>query len=218
MSASFLASPPERPSIIEPGSEPRTLQELYGMMAPAWSAPGVGLGRFVPGEGRPHARPALRRRAAGRPGGYPGPSVRRPGRRALSTARSAEAGISRAETYVTNAVKRFHFTQRGKKRLHQKPSTDEIRRERWWLYREIELVAPRLVVALGGTALQALAGKVLPVTQLRGPVRFAGDRAGYITVHPSSLLRQPDPEARRRSYAAFLDDLRTAGELADALD
>ncbi len=216
MSASFLASPPERPSIIEPGSEPRTLQDLYGMMA-RMEAPGVGLGRFVPGEGRPHAallfvgeQPGDQEDIQGRP--FVGPAGQ------LLDRALGEAGISRAETYVTNAVKRFHFTQRGKKRLHQKPSTDEIRRERWWLYREIELVAPRLVVALGGTALQALAGKVLPVTQLRGPVRFAGDRAGYITVHPSSLLRQPDPEARRRSYAAFLDDLRTAGELADALD
>ena len=124
MSASFLAPPPERPSSIEPGDEPHTLQDLYAMMAKA-EAPGPGQGRFVPGEGRPHAallfvgeQPGDQEDVQGRP--FVGPAGQ------LLDRALDEAGISRAETYVTNAVKRFHFTQRGKKRLHQKPSTDEI--------------------------------------------------------------------------------------------
>lgn len=127
----------------------------------------------------------------------------------------AEAGVARGETYVTNAVKNFKFKPSGKRRIHQSPTAGEVKHYRWWLERELEFVAPRLVVALGATATLALAGKPLPITKNRGPARF-GEWPGFITVHPSYLLRLPDEAAKRDAYRAFVDDLRRAGELARA--
>jgi uracil-DNA glycosylase len=122
----------------------------------------------------------------------------------------AEAGIDRGASYLTNAVKHFKFEERGKRRIHQKPTAGEVSHYRWWLDRELEFVAPKLVVALGATAVLALTGKAVPITRARGPFRF--DRhdnrfQGFITVHPSYLLRLPD-EAKEEAYAAFVDDLR----------
>ena len=125
----------------------------------------------------------------------------------------AEAGIDRAQTYVTNAVKHFKFVQRGKRRLHQRPDAGEVAHYRWWLKQELDLVAPRLVVALGATAVLALAGKALPVNANRGPTTF-DNRRGYITVHPSYLLRIPDADGKEKATAAFLADLRRIRSLA----
>lgn len=124
----------------------------------------------------------------------------------------AAAGIDRGEVYVTNAVKHFKFVQRGKRRLHQRPTAGEVKHYRWWLKEEIGFVAPRLVVAMGATAVLALAGKALPVTSNRGETRF-DDRPGYITVHPSYLLRLPDEAAKRQEWAAFLSDMRRIREI-----
>ena len=126
-----------------------------------------------------------------------------------------EAGIDRAQSYVTNAVKHFKFVQRGKRRLHQKPTAGEVTHYRWWLKRELDLVAPRLVVALGATAVLALAGKTLPVTANRGPTSFE-NRRGYITVHPSYLLRIPDEAEKQAAYPAFRGDLERIRALAGA--
>lgn len=130
----------------------------------------------------------------------------------------AEAGIDRSKAYVTNAVKHFKYVQRGKRRLHQRPTAGEVKHYRWWLATELDLVGPRLVVALGATAALALAGRSLPITTNRGPTRFEGGagngRAGYITVHPSYLLRLPDAAERDRAYAAFREDLGRIGALA----
>ncbi|HXU99823.1 MAG TPA: UdgX family uracil-DNA binding protein [Caulobacteraceae bacterium] len=126
----------------------------------------------------------------------------------------AEAGIARGEAYVTNAVKNFKYRREGKRRIHQKPTTGEIRHYRWWLERELEFVHPLLVVTLGSTATEALAGKAIPVMKNRGPTdRFALWR-GFITVHPSSLLRQPDGAARAEAFVAFVRDLEWAHALA----
>uniref|UniRef100_UPI0035CB4CB6 UdgX family uracil-DNA binding protein n=1 Tax=uncultured Methylobacterium sp. TaxID=157278 RepID=UPI0035CB4CB6 len=126
-----------------------------------------------------------------------------------------EAGIDRAASYLTNAVKHFKFEERGRRRIHQKPTAGEVSHYRWWLDRELDFVGPKLVVALGATAVLALAGKAIPVTRARGPFRFErlGDRfQGFVTVHPSYLLRLPDA-AKAEAYAAFVADLRRAGEL-----
>jgi uracil-DNA glycosylase len=118
----------------------------------------------------------------------------------------AEAGIAREGIYVTNAVKHFKYVPRGKRRIHAKPSGYEIERCRWWLERELAAIAPQLVVALGGTAAQSLAGRTVSVLRERGPIRF-GPQDGFITVHPSFLLRLTDKRAREIEYARFVADL-----------
>lgn len=126
-----------------------------------------------------------------------------------------EAGLTRGDAYVTNAVKHFKFTQRGKRRIHEKPTAGEVSHYRWWLDRELEFVGPKLVVALGATAVLALAGKAVPITRNRGPFAFGGKPfQGFITVHPSYLLRLPDEAAKAAAYAAFVDDLKRIGDLA----
>ena len=124
-----------------------------------------------------------------------------------------EVGIDRGAVYVTNAVKHFKFVQRGKRRLHQNPTAGEVKHYRWWLNLELDFVGPRLVVALGATAVLALAGKPLPIKANRGQTSFA-NRPGYITVHPSFLLRLPDPEEKARQLDAFRADLARIRDLA----
>ncbi len=125
----------------------------------------------------------------------------------------AQAGIDRERVYVTNAVKSFKFEERGKRRLHKSPSAGEVKHYRWWLRKELALVHPRVVVALGATAVLALTGKRLPIGRFRGPADFDG-QAGYITVHPSYLLRLPGKEARALAFQSFVSDLQEAHALA----
>jgi DNA polymerase len=125
----------------------------------------------------------------------------------------AEAGIDRSKVYVTNAVKHFKFEQRGKKRIHSKPTTGEVKHYRWWLEKELDLVKPKLVVALGATAALALAGKPLAVAKNRGPIILDG-RAGFITIHPSFLLRMPD-EDKAQGYEDFVADMKCIRRLID---
>jgi DNA polymerase len=126
-----------------------------------------------------------------------------------------EAGIDRKKSYLTNAVKHFKYEQRGKRRLHQKPTIGEVKHYRWWLLKELELVGPKLVVGLGATAVLALTCKALPVTKVRGPHELDGF-PGFITVHPSYLLRIPDAAAKKEAYERFVDDLRQARTLTAA--
>jgi DNA polymerase len=119
----------------------------------------------------------------------------------------AEAGIARSKVYVTNAVKHFKYQPRGKRRIHQKPNAGEVRACKWWLDRELAAIGPSLVVALGATAAQSLAGHAIPIMKNRGPVDFPG-HAGFITVHPSSLLRVPEQDRKAEAYKAFVADLR----------
>jgi uracil-DNA glycosylase family protein len=127
----------------------------------------------------------------------------------------AEAGINRQKVYVTNAVKHFQWTARGKRRIHSKPNAREIRACRPWLEKELELVEPRVVVVLGATAAQALLGPKFRVTQQRGRPLEGTDLAPYVvaTVHPASILRAPDPETRESEGLAFVADLRTVRKL-----
>ena len=124
-----------------------------------------------------------------------------------------KVGIDRKRVYITNAVKHFKFELRGKRRIHKKPNPGEVKRYRWWLVKELEFVRPKLVVALGGTALLGLTGKPLSVMRSRGPMQL-GEFPCYVTVHPSFLLRVPDEETKRREYAAFEADLRNIKTLA----
>ena len=122
-----------------------------------------------------------------------------------------DAGIDRADAYVTNAVKHFKWEPRGKKRIHQKPNAVEIAACRPWLEAELAVVRPAVLVCLGATAAQSLLGKAFRVTKSRG-VLVASPLAPRVlaTVHPSSILRAPDKDARRREYAAFVKDLKVA--------
>jgi DNA polymerase len=118
-----------------------------------------------------------------------------------------EAGIDRAQTYVTNAVKHFKWQGRGKRRIHQKPNWSEIAACRPWLDAELAVVKPRVLVALGATAAQALLGRQFRVTKERGtPVQSELAPVAIATVHPSAILRSDN---REEEFAAFVDDLKT---------
>ena len=122
-----------------------------------------------------------------------------------------DAGIDRKEVYVTNAVKHFKWKPRGKRRIHQKPNSREVAACRPWLEAELRLVRPKLLVVLGSTAGQALFGPSFRVTRERGKIMSSKFAPRVVaTVHPSSLLRQPDEESRHREYKNFVADLRVA--------
>jgi DNA polymerase len=125
----------------------------------------------------------------------------------------AEAGVDRDRAFVTNVVKHFKWVARGKRRMHSKPGSLEIRACLPWLEAELETVGPKVLVCLGATAAQALIGRKFKVTESRGSFQQS-PLAPYVlaTVHPSSLLRAPDEETRRRDYARFVADLRKAAE------
>jgi len=127
----------------------------------------------------------------------------------------ADAGIDRTIVYLTNVVKHFKWEPRGKRRIHAKPNGAEIGACRPWLETEIALVKPRILVCLGATAAQALLGPGFKVTRQRGTfVPSALAPHVTATVHPSSILRAPDEESRRRELRLFVRDLRrVAAEL-----
>jgi DNA polymerase len=190
---------------------PKTLAALNRLImgAPPMVAGGT---RAVLGEGPLHPdiafvgeQPGDQEDLAGKP--FVGPAGR------MLDKAMEEAGIDRSKVYVTNAVKHFKFEQRGKKRIHSKPSAGEVKHYRWWLEKELDLVAPKLVVALGATAALALAGKPLAVAKNRGPIVLDG-RAGFITIHPSFLLRMPE-EDRAQGFKDFVTDMKRIRRLVD---
>ena len=119
------------------------------------------------------------------------------------------AGIDRSQIYVTNAVKHFKWVARGKRRLHAKPTWSEQMACRPWLEAELRVLEPRVLVLLGATAAQSLLGKQFRVTKERGRW-LESELAEHVTatIHPSSILRQRDPESRDRELALFVEDLR----------
>jgi len=125
-----------------------------------------------------------------------------------------EAGVDRKLVYVTNVVKHFKWTARGKRRLHEKPNAREIAACRPWLEAELRVLKPEVLVCLGATAAQALLGRSFRVTQMRGEIlRHELAAAIMATVHPSSILRAPDDETRHREMASFVRDLRRIAPL-----
>jgi DNA polymerase len=164
------------------------------------------------GEGAAHARvmligeqPGNEEDLAGRP--FVGPAGR------LLDQALVAAGIDRKETFVTNVVKHFKWEPRGKRRIHNKPNWTEINACLPWLHAEIETTKPRVLVCLGATAAQALLGKAFRVTLERGKLLHS-TLAPYVvaTVHPSSILRAPDEEARHREMRLFIRDLSKVAE------
>src|SRR4051812_23245361 len=127
-----------------------------------------------------------------------------------------EAGVDRATTYVTNAVKHFKFERRGKRRIHQKTDGPEIMACRWWIEQERSLIRPPVIVALGATAARSIFERVVTIGSMRGkPHKLAEGGEAWVTVHPSFLLRVRDD--REAEYAKFVEDLRVIGERAKAL-
>jgi uracil-DNA glycosylase family protein len=153
-------------------------------------------------------QPGDREDVTGRP--FVGPAGR------ILDAALKEAGLSRESVYVTNAVKHFKWEPARKRRLHMKPNAAEVEACRPWLELEIGLVRPRLVVALGATAAQALMGRSFRVTADRGK-RFSVPWAAAFmaTVHPSSVLRAP-PADRARQEDAFRHDVAMAAAFLKA--
>ncbi len=160
------------------------------------------------GEGNAHARllfvgeqPGDKEDLEGRP--FVGPAGN-----LLNTA-FEQAGIDRNEVYVTNAVKHFKWEPRGKRRIHKKPNAAEVAACRPWLDGEIAAIQPEIVVCLGATAAQAIMGKSFRVTRQRGELLRSPEGYTVIaTVHPSSILRAPDEDARHEEMRLFVDDLR----------
>ena len=170
--------------------------------------------QVVFGEGPPDARimmigeqPGDQEDLAGRP--FVGPAGQ------MLDRAMAEAGLDRRQVYVTNAVKHFKFEPRGKRRIHAKPGTSEIVACKFWLELEREQVQPAITVMLGASAAQAVFGRPVKIGAERGrPIPLAGNTQGFVTVHPSYLLRLPDQAAKEREYAAFVEDLRRVAALA----
>jgi DNA polymerase len=121
-----------------------------------------------------------------------------------------EAGIERADVYVTNAVKHFKFEERGKRRIHKKPRVSEIKACKPWLEAEILLLKPKLIVCLGATAAEALLGPKFRLTKERGKlIEHPWGPDVTATIHPSVVLRAPDAGQRHEEYRKFVDDLKS---------
>ncbi len=128
-----------------------------------------------------------------------------------------EAGIDRSHAYVTNAVKHFKFEERGKRRIHKKPSMSEARACQPWLEAEIAAIKPEIIVCLGATAAQSVFGSDYRVTKERGKfVSHPWAPHATSTMHPSAILRAPD-EQRANEYQLLVDDLRKVKKLAAEL-
>jgi uracil-DNA glycosylase len=124
-----------------------------------------------------------------------------------------EAGIDRDICYVTNAVKHFKWEPRGKRRIHQKPGAREIAACRPWAEAELARISPQILICLGATAAQFVFGSTARIERDRSKiVESPYTKCTLITVHPSSLLRQPDAESREREYARFVKDLKIAAK------
>ena len=120
-----------------------------------------------------------------------------------------DAGINRAHVYVTNMVKHFKFEERGKRRIHKRPTAAEVNACEAWLEAEVQLVKPEIIVCLGATAAMSLLGRKFRLTKLRGrPVNHPWARYVVATVHPSAILRNPDDTERQKEFARLVADLK----------
>ncbi len=198
-----------------PGEAPPTPTGLLGALRDEENACTrcqlfVGATQAVPGEGRPDAplmmvgeQPGDQEDLVGRP--FMGPAGQ------LFDELMTQVGIDRRDVFLTNAVKHFKYVLKGKRRIHQSPSGGEIAACNWWLRQELDLVKPRLVVAMGASAAEALTGTREGILKRRGQVEGGpGGLPVFLTVHPSFLLRLPDPVAKELETERFRQDLLTA--------
>jgi DNA polymerase len=192
------------------------LEELERLAAEAAGCQACDLYRnatqTVFGQGAPDARVLLIGEQPGDQEDRAGEPFVGPAGRILDNA-IVEAGLSRDEVYVTNAVKHFKWTPKGKRRIHQRPSAGEVAACKQWLSAELEAVDPEVVVALGATAGQALFGSRFRVGAARGQILDLDGRAVVATIHPSAVVRVQEPADRDAQYAGLVADLRRAAEL-----
>ena len=128
-----------------------------------------------------------------------------------------DAGIPRADVYVTNAVKHFKWEPRGKRRIHKKPRASEVKACRPWLEAELRAVKPQIVVCLGATAAQSVLGPQFKLMQNRGKVVVSALSEHVVaTIHPSAVLRAPDSEGRRAAYESLVEDLKVVAKALQA--
>ena len=162
----------------------------------------------VPGEGPRRApmllvgeQPGDKEDLAGKP--FVGPAGR------LLDRALEDAGITRKDAFVTNAVKHFKFEMRGKRRLHKRPNAYEIDRCRWWFEQELAIVKPAVVVALGATAARSVFQRPVTITSSRGrALEMEDGTPAFVTIQPSALLRIEEEADKEREYRDFVADLR----------
>ncbi len=199
----------------QPPDNPRNVEELKEAAA---ACHGCDLWeqatQTVFGEGAEHSRMMLIGEQPGDQEDLQGKPFVGPAGRLLEKALD-EAGIDRRRVYVTNAVKHFRWTRRGKRRLHEKPNAGQVRACRPWLEAEIEVVKPRMLVLLGATAAQSVMGPAFRVSKQRGEVLESTFGISVLaTVHPSSILRATDDESRDAAMASLIADLKVAASNA----
>src|SRR5947207_5066101 len=199
----------------QPPDNPRSVEQLREAAASCQACDlWVEATQTVFGEGSEHSRMMLVGEQPGDQEDLQGKPFVGPAGRLLERALD-EAGIDRRRVYITNAVKHFRFTRRGKRRLHEKPNAGQIRACRPWLDGEIEVVRPRIIVLLGATAAQAVMGPAFRVSKQRGEVLNSPFGIPVVaTVHPSSILRATDDESREAAMSSFVADLRVAARNA----
>jgi DNA polymerase len=194
--------------VAQPGQKPRKLADCR--RCTLWH----GATQGVPGRGPRGAtimvlgeQPGDQEDRAGEP--FVGPAG------ALLDRALAESGVRREQVFVTNAVKHFKWIPRGKRRMHKTPAQREVMACHYWLEKELASVRPRVVVALGATALRALLQRAdARLTAMLGHPVQVGDLVVVPTYHPSFVLRAPDPQARELAYATLVDALRQAARIA----
>ncbi|MFC5567936.1 UdgX family uracil-DNA binding protein [Rubellimicrobium aerolatum] len=213
--AKAIAARPKAPALLP---ETGSLAALHAEEAACARCPlHADATQVVPGEGPPNAalmlvgeQPGDQEDLQGRP--FVGPAGQ------LLDDILAQAGLDRRELFLTNAVKHFKFALKGRRRIHASPASGEIAACRWWLRQEIELVRPRLVVALGATAAESLTGSREGILKRRGTIEEGPEGLPvFLTVHPSFLLRLPDPVAREMETERFRQDLLAAREHLERL-
>jgi DNA polymerase len=207
-----------RPTVIGTGREPKGLGPLKGEAAACTRCPLYkDATQVVMGEGPAEAelmfvgeQPGDKEDLAGRP--FVGPAGQ------LLDECCEAAGIDRRVVFVTNAVKHFKYSMRGKRRLHQRPNSGEVSACKWWLEAERSLVRPRLIVALGATAAESLTGSGKGILARRGRLEETTDGAPvFLTIHPSFLLRLRDRQEKADETARFQDELRAAARHLERL-
>jgi len=199
--------------VAQPPPKARTVDELKSAAA---SCKGCDLWQnatqTVFGDGDEHARMMLVGEQPGDQEDLQGKPFVGPAGRLLERGLD-EAGIDRRRVYLTNAVKHFRWTRRGKRRLHEKPNAGQVRACRPWLEAEIEVVRPGIIVLLGATAAQSVMGPSFRVSKQHGEVLESPFGTPVVaTVHPSSILRATDEESREAAMSSFIADLKVAAK------